>query len=938
MSWLVTGGAGYIGGHVVREMVEAGHRVVVFDDLSTGDVRSVPAGVLLVHACVTDTALLRRAMDEHGVHAVMHLAARKSVGESVRDPIRYYRQNVAGTLAVVEAMTRTGVRRIVLASSAAVYGSPEVERVDEDTPTDPVNPYGKTKLACEWIVRDAAAAYGVHQVCLRYFNVAGTLGAGLRDRGGAGLIPRALAAVAAGTPPSVLGGDYPTPDGSCVRDFVHVADVAAAHRLVAEALERGRCEPVYNIGSGTGLSVLEVLDTVRSVTGTAFESRTVARRHGDPARVIASVDRIRSGLGWTARRSVADMVRDDWAARTGPGDHPVPVPVPAGPGQRPTLRVVPAPAGHPDQAAQVGCGRVVVISASVGAGHDGAAREWARRLGEEGFESEIHDLLELLPTVLGRGMREVYRAMLERAPWSYTAIHRLAGLPGGRAVVGWLFAPYRSRLRRLLPADTVAVLSTYPVASQLLGTLRRRGEVTVPVVTFLTDFSVHRLWVAPGVDAHCAVHEVSAEQARALGAAGVRVTGPVVAGHFGPGSAEARRRARERFGLPAGNTLALLVAGSWGVGDVERTAAEIAGTGVAVPVIVCGGNTLLLERLRTLGLGHPLGWVDDMPDLLKAVDVLVENAGGLTSLEAMASGLPVATYRPIPGHGRTNAAALDRAGVSAWIRGRDELAGTLSELVRGPRGRRQREESLAMVAAASTGPLLDAFAARDTAAPARPHAVRRRRLLPVAAVAMLLLALDATVGARLAVAHGLQSIRPGGRDATYLVVHPGPELPLDATTIRLLVSAKAAVAVDEQLVRGRPEQVRAMAAAGLTLVNAGSGPPYETGIVGGRSVISRNAAAIDRLSGRHPAFYLSGPDIDAVDVGTVSYLREVIVRPTVALSCGSPPTVLPPLRGRIVLVEGAAQPGCDLALTLTRLRRQASDQTIRMGSLTELQS
>ena len=195
-------------------------------------------------------------------------------------------------------------------------------------------------------------------------------------------------------------------------------------------------------------------------------------------------------------------------------------------------------------------GRIVLVSASIGAGHDGAAQEWARRLREQGFDTDIHDLVALLPPVLGRGMREVYRAMLERAPWSYTATYRLAGLPGGRTVVGWLFRPYRSRLRRLLPADTVGVLSTYPLASQLLGQLRRRGELPVPAVTFMTDFSVHRLWVAPGVDAHCAVHEVSAGQARALGAAGVRVTGPVVPQRFVPGSPAARRRARGEVRSP----------------------------------------------------------------------------------------------------------------------------------------------------------------------------------------------------------------------------------------------------------------------------------------------------------------------------------------------------------------------------------------------------
>ena len=329
------------------------------------------------------------------------------------------------------------------------------------------------------------------------------------------------------------------------------------------------------------------------------------------------------------------------------------------------------------------------------------------------------------------------------------------------------------------------------------------------------------------------------------------------------------------------------MAGSWGVGDVERTAAEIARTGVAVPVVVCGRNAALRERLETLDLGHPLGWVENMPGLMQAVDVLVENAGGLTSLEAMAAGLPVATYRPIAGHGRTNAAALDQAGVSVWIRRRDGLAATLTELVRGPRRDRQRAKALAMFTTASTGPLLDAFAAPGSRA-GRPAALGRHWTPRVAAVAMVLVLLNATVGTRLAVAHGFDSVRPGNRDASYLVVHPHSDSPLDAAAIRLLVTSNAGVAVDDTLARTRPEEVRALAAAGLTLINAGSGPPYETGIVSGRTVIGRNAAAIGRLSGSRPAFYLSGRDVDAIDVGTVFQLQEAIVQPDIVLTCGGP--------------------------------------------------
>jgi UDP-N-acetylglucosamine:LPS N-acetylglucosamine transferase len=248
--------------------------------------------------------------------------------------------------------------------------------------------------------------------------------------------------------------------------------------------------------------------------------------------------------------------------------------------------------------------------------------------------------------------------------------------------------------------DTRAVVSTYPGASQVLGALRLRGRLAIPALTYLTDFSVHSLWVAPGIDAHLAAHAIPAAQAHEQGAAGVTVTGPMTDPRFTPADEDERRAARSRFGLPPDTPLALLVAGSWGVGPVREAAAEILGTGVALPVVVCGRNHALAQRLRADGIAHVHGWVDDMPGLMHACDVLVQNAGGLTSLEALAGGLPVVSYRCIPGHGQTNAAALDEAGLAPWIREPDRLAPTLTELLHGPRGRAQREAGLALFTAA----------------------------------------------------------------------------------------------------------------------------------------------------------------------------------------------------------------------------------------------
>ncbi|MGW5460409.1 MGDG synthase family glycosyltransferase [Streptomyces sp. NPDC003996] len=369
----------------------------------------------------------------------------------------------------------------------------------------------------------------------------------------------------------------------------------------------------------------------------------------------------------------------------------LPGPAPAGPVPRP--RSEPTPSG-----------RIAIISASVGAGHDGAAAELARRLIADGFTVDRHDLLDLLPARLGRAVQEGYHRMLVRAPWAYQRIYssteRAGG--GGPAARALLRAAERRVLRALAPS-TGAVVSTYPGASRVLGDLRRDGRLTVPVVTYLTDFSVHPLWVADGVDVHLAAHAVPAAQARAAGARDVRVCGPVTDPRFRPCDRRERDRARARFGLPPRTPLALLVAGSWGVGPLRRVALEVRHCGAAVPVVVCGRNQALAERLRADGIEHAYGWVDDMPGLMHAADVLIQNAGGLTSLEAFAAGLPVASYRCIPGHGLTNAAALEEAGAAVWIRDAADLKAVLHDLIDGPLGPRQRETGLALFAGTPEG-------------------------------------------------------------------------------------------------------------------------------------------------------------------------------------------------------------------------------------------
>ena len=321
VSVLVTGGAGYIGGHVVDALLGAGRRVVVVDDLSTGRADRVP-GVPLVQ---TDLAspdavpVLVAAVDRWDVTAVVHLAGRKKVAESVARPAWYRSQNVGGTAHLLAAMTATGVAHLVFSSSAAVYGSPDVASVDEDAPTDPVSPYGSTKLQAEALVA-AGAAQGIRSFALRYFNVAGAASWRLRDDEEANLVTTVLGRLARGEPPQINGTDYPTPDGTCVRDLVDVRDVADAHLAALRALEATAgpaAAEVLNLGTGTGASVRQVVDRLCALDGRPTRVEVLPRRAGDPAVVVAAVGRARDRLGWHAARDLDDVLRSAWGAARG---------------------------------------------------------------------------------------------------------------------------------------------------------------------------------------------------------------------------------------------------------------------------------------------------------------------------------------------------------------------------------------------------------------------------------------------------------------------------------------------------------------------------------------------------------------------------------------------------------------------------------------------
>ena len=313
-TWLVTGGAGYIGAHVVKSLLENDFKVVIVDDLSTGLARKVPQNVVFEKIDLAETNKLAQIMKSNNVEGVIHLAAKKAVGESMNNPSLYYKENIGGFISLLEAMSQADVKRIVYSSSAAVYGTPTENKVTEKSATNPESPYGETKLVGEWLLKADEKARQLQWIALRYFNVVGAANPELGDTGVNNLVPMVFRALSNNQRPQVFGGDYATPDGSCIRDYIHISDLADSHLIAAQKLLNENYCGIINIGRGKGFSVRQVMDTISEVLGQNINYEVIDRRPGDPAQTIADVSKAKSDLNWEAKKDLKSMVSSAWQA------------------------------------------------------------------------------------------------------------------------------------------------------------------------------------------------------------------------------------------------------------------------------------------------------------------------------------------------------------------------------------------------------------------------------------------------------------------------------------------------------------------------------------------------------------------------------------------------------------------------------------------------
>lgn len=582
--------------------------------------------------------------------------------------------------------------------------------------------------------------------------------------------------------------------------------------------------------------------------------------------------------------------------------------------------------------------RFLIISASMGAGHNGAAWELQRRLEADGHVVAVEDTLELAPFRLMHLVRWSYESMLRVAPMLYELTYKLWILfPFLYAPMAW-FSCFIARRRFKQAIDRVqpdVVISTYCLATLVIGRMRKKHWLRVPAVTFLTDFAVHPLCVHPGIDLTLAVSPQSATDALANRAGAVAAPGPLVPERF---IAAKSRRAeiRDRYGIPDDHTVALVVAGSWGVGDVVATVKELAAIADVHPVIVCGKDVALKAELDACGIGTVIGWTDEMAALMGAADVVVENAGGLTCMEAFRVGVPVVTYRPIPGHGLDNARHMDAADVSRFVSTSEDLAAVLAEVASGAAAtsdRTARAEALFAGDAARDVLGLALRADRSTVPFRRPRAPR---VLRAAALVLLVAYAVMTLGTQAATARGVGVLHaPAAAQSTaFLGVRLTEEQIADPILVAKVAALNASAVVDGRTAKECGDSLATLRAAGITVANGGWGKGDRFRWNRARSDVGRAGALVEQESGTEQSVFVPGRRIDAFDIFISRRAHQKIVRPDHIIRNGSMPEQM---RGRSVyLIDGRGLSPAELAATLDVVNAELATGALRSAPLAQL--
>jgi processive 1,2-diacylglycerol beta-glucosyltransferase len=587
----------------------------------------------------------------------------------------------------------------------------------------------------------------------------------------------------------------------------------------------------------------------------------------------------------------------------------------------------------------------------MGAGHDGAARELRSRLEADGHEVTVLDFLPCMPWRTGYFIRWFYGMQLAHAPGTYQ--WHYDHMQSNRFVMAlsywyatWAKRRMARRIRRVRPA---VVVSTYPLASQTLGALKAHGRLRVPTVTFMTDFSVHPTWINRHIDLHLTVSPATAADAAAMSGRPALATGPLVPEHLGQElTAGQRRQVRDDLGIAEDAIVALVVAGSWGVGNIAATVRALTQDGHVTPLVVCGRNEVLHRSLQGMPGVVALGWRTDMASLLRASDVLVENAGGLTAMEAFRAGIPVISHECIAGHGTHNAGVMSDSGVVTWVRDAADLVPAVRRLAVETCQSEQASRLFAgdpavVVGALARGEDLATAVQRSGVAPisiGRPVPASRsrstvvRRRAGISAVAGLATFYASTAGVAAATGFGVGVTDEQHKHPTeaFVVVRlAATELPASAELSAALRGLDATVAVDNRVVRARPTDLRTLSAAGIMLVNAGSG--RVGGLHPGRahSDLIEAQKALSAITGSTaPAVFVSPRRLSVLDLGTAWFGRDTLVRPDEVLRQGQPITLR---GGRIILVDGRGFSRSTLVSELNRLAATLRTQGLSAAPL-----